>query len=564
MAAGKKLTQEEFIARAKEVHGDKYDYSKVAYKNSSVKVCIVCPEHGEFWQNPSQHLSGVGCPKCAGKGKTREDFIEKATVVHNGKYDYSKVVYKGVDKKVCIICPEHGEFWQQPNLHLKGCGCPKCSGNVKRTAEDFFLKAKEVHGDKYDLSKVNYVDNKTKVCIICPKHGEFMITPKNFLRGNGCRKCATELHAQKNRKDKQYFLERARNKHGNKYDYSKVKYIDASTKVCIICPEHGEFWQTPNDHYHSGCEICAREARAKKKVEKASNTFREKAVGVHGNKYDYSKVEYKSAKEKVCIICPEHGEFWQAPTTHLRCAVFPRCQGNFRLTKEEFIEKANEIHGGKYDYSKVEYKNIRTKICIICPEHGEFWQKPEHHLSAHGCPNCQGLTKEYKFNLLEEFIDEFHLREFLMTNDENMIYIILRNIEKIDPKYNPIVKDIDRAFRSNSNDPIKDLEDKYRKTDVEITNEAATNMHSSTSIQALDLDDDDAVDSYINNTTEGEKKNETKEPTIEDLTKARESEIKMINKIEHMLTPEDRQFIKDKFLNDKRRAWISQREKIGK
>ena len=335
------------------------------------------------------------------KKLTTEDFIEKATAVHHGKYDYSKVVYKGVDKKVCIICPEHGEFWQQANLHLKGCGCPKCSGNVKRTAEDFFIKAREVHGDKYDLSKVNYVENKTKICVICPEHGEFMITPKNFLRGNGCRKCATELHAQKRKKDKQYFLERARKKHGDKYDYSKVEYIDASTKVCIICPEHGEFWQTPNDHYHSGCEMCAREARAKKRVEKASNAFKEKAIAVHGNKYDYSKVEYKSAKEKVCIICPEHGEFWQAPTTHLGGAGCPRCQGNFRLTKEEFVEKANKVHGGKYNYSKVEYKNISTKVCIICPEHGEFWQTPESHLSGHGCPNCQGLTRGYKLSLLE-------------------------------------------------------------------------------------------------------------------------------------------------------------------
>jgi hypothetical protein len=122
-----KLTTEEFIAKAKAVHGDKYDYSKVEYVDSKTEVCIVCREHGEFWQKPKNHLSGYGCPICSGRKKMRTiDFINRAKYIHGDKYDYSKAEYKGNTEKVCIICPDHGEFWQRANNHLKGVGCPKC------------------------------------------------------------------------------------------------------------------------------------------------------------------------------------------------------------------------------------------------------------------------------------------------------------------------------------------------------------------------------------------------------------------------------------------------------
>ena len=118
---GKKLTTEEFIIKAKEVHGDKYDYSKVNYINVDTKVCIICPTHGEFLQMPSSHLNGRGCPRCSGNKKlTTEEFIIKAREINGDKYDYTKVEYVNNSTKVCIICPTHGEFWQTPNGHLSG------------------------------------------------------------------------------------------------------------------------------------------------------------------------------------------------------------------------------------------------------------------------------------------------------------------------------------------------------------------------------------------------------------------------------------------------------------
>ena len=128
-----------FIEKARQIHNDKYDYSKVNYVNSRTKVCIICPTHGEFWQTPHNHLKGYGCAEC-GKEKshlpkiTIEDFISKSKERHGNKYDYSKAYYKTWDAKVCIICPEHGEFWQTPSNHINGSGCPKCANEKRKNA----------------------------------------------------------------------------------------------------------------------------------------------------------------------------------------------------------------------------------------------------------------------------------------------------------------------------------------------------------------------------------------------------------------------------------------------
>ena len=189
----KKLTQEEFVKRAKQIHGDRYDYSKVEYVDMHTKVCIICPEHGEFWQKPLTHLysGGHGCIDCVNKRPhNKETFIKKSRQIHGDKYDYSKVEYVNNKTKVCIICPEHGEFWQKPEKHMnQGHGCPKCGGTGKLTQKEFIDKCKIIHHFKYDYSKVDYINTETKVCIICPEHGEFWQTPHSHLQGQGCPYC---------------------------------------------------------------------------------------------------------------------------------------------------------------------------------------------------------------------------------------------------------------------------------------------------------------------------------------------------------------------------------------
>lgn len=186
----KRYTTEEFIAKAKAVHGNKYDYSRVVYVDSVTLVSIVCPEHGEFRQRPAMHLSGTGCPGCANErirkalSDTRESFIEKARIVHGDKYDYSLVEYVGSDQKVKILCPIHGEFEQSPHDHLAGkecrvCGRNKSDENRKKGLQYFLDQAHAVHGDKYDYSKVDLKTRMEKVTIICPVPEEIEQAPYN-------------------------------------------------------------------------------------------------------------------------------------------------------------------------------------------------------------------------------------------------------------------------------------------------------------------------------------------------------------------------------------------------
>lgn len=134
----RKLTTEDFIEKATKVHGDKYNYGKSDYINYKTKVCIICPEHGEFWQTPANHLFGKGCLKCGieknrvSQSSSSEEFINKAIKIHGLKYDYSNVVYVMCEDKVEIICPKHGEYYQAPSSHLSGSGCPEC-GVLKRS-----------------------------------------------------------------------------------------------------------------------------------------------------------------------------------------------------------------------------------------------------------------------------------------------------------------------------------------------------------------------------------------------------------------------------------------------
>lgn len=181
-----------FVEKAKSVHGSKYDYSGVIYVNSKTKVIIKCPFHGSFYQRPDSHLAERGCSECDNDSRraSKEEFIKRARLVHGDKYDYSKVEYVNKETKVTITCPLHGDFYQRPGSHLANCGCNKCGEyRTRLTQDEFILKAKQKHGNRYNYDKVSYVNNKTPVVIICPKHGEVKQKPFNHLAGNGCYKC---------------------------------------------------------------------------------------------------------------------------------------------------------------------------------------------------------------------------------------------------------------------------------------------------------------------------------------------------------------------------------------
>ncbi len=187
------LTNEKFIERAIKVHGNKYDYSKVDYTGNANKVIIICKVHGEFYQKPNHHWDGNGCPECMGlKRYSNQEFIIKAKAIHNNFYDYSKTRYINSYTPVTVICPNHGEFYPQPATHLLKRGCMKCFyDRIANTTDKFIKKAREVHGDKYNYSKVVYINRTTKVVIICPIHGEFKQSPRDHIQGTGCPICSS-------------------------------------------------------------------------------------------------------------------------------------------------------------------------------------------------------------------------------------------------------------------------------------------------------------------------------------------------------------------------------------
>ena len=328
------------------------------------------------------------------KKLTTEEFIKRSNLAHNNKFDYSLVEYKGNLTKVKIICPIHGEFEQIPKSHMKGTGCVKCRGEYALTTERFIFFSNEKHNNKYDYSLVNYKDMSTKVKISCPKHGIFEQTPGNHLKGHNCSSCSGVKVPTT-----EEFIINANKVHNNKYDYSLVEYKNANIKIKIICLIHGVFEQEPGNHTQGqGCPKCLGKNRT---TEDLIIDFNK----IHNFKYDYSLIEFTKCNDKIKIICKKHGIFEQTPQSHLSGSGCNICGGSKKKTNEEFIIESNIIHNYKYDYSLSEYKNAKTKIKIICKEHGVFEQKPSHHITGIGCPSCN------------ESKGEKEVRNFLISNN---------------------------------------------------------------------------------------------------------------------------------------------------
>lgn len=183
-----------------------------------------------------------------------EEFIRKANITHKNKYTYSKTLYMNSRTKVIVTCSQHGDFCQTPNHHLSGGGCPSCSGNRKLSTEEFIVKAKELHGDKYGYNDVVYINNSTNVLINCRTHGNFTQRPMHHLSGSGCNKCIIDRNTYSTKE----FINSAIKIHGLTYDYSDSVYVTTKLPINIRCIKHGTFSQTPNSHLSgSGCPSCS-------------------------------------------------------------------------------------------------------------------------------------------------------------------------------------------------------------------------------------------------------------------------------------------------------------------
>jgi len=298
--------------------------------------------------------------------------------------------------------------------------------------ELFIKKAKKIHGEKYDYSLLdNNVNYKSKIVIICKKHDlEFKQNPNNHLRGKGCKICAKEERKRKLKMNKNEFIKKAREVHNDKYDYSKVEYINYHTKVCIICPEHGEFWQSPSKHIPRkfGCKKCG--MLNKTQCQPMNNEyFIKKAREVHGDKYDYSKVEYIKTHKNVKIVCLVHGEFEQLPSNHLRynrgC---PKCNANFSNVEKDFLKFIEKNYFGEV---LVNVKNIINpyELDVYLPDlklafefNGLYWHSEKFvHKNYH-------LDKTLKCELNDKEIHLIHIYEDDWTYKQDIVKSRILNL----------------------------------------------------------------------------------------------------------------------------------------
>ena len=284
--------------------------------------------------------------------KTLEEFLADAKALHGDKYDYSLVTeYVNNRTPVTIICKTCGKpFPQKPHLHLAGHGCTHCANNTQLTTEEFIRRAKEVWGDRYTYEKSVYTAIKSKVIVTCPIHGDFPTTAYDFLQGHGCYDCGVETVKQKRRKKQEDFIAQCKAVHGDRYDYSQTVYRGKRQKVTIICRKHGPFEQWPGSHVAGeGCKWCKRDMQ-KDLFSMGRDEFIAKARAVHGNRYDYSKVVYVNNKTNVTVICPDHGPFEVMPQDHIQkkngC---PKCQTS---KGETVIHVWLDTHGIKHKWHK--------------------------------------------------------------------------------------------------------------------------------------------------------------------------------------------------------------------
>lgn len=342
----------------------------------------------------------------------QEEFIKKSSLVHKCFYSYEKVVYIKAGLKVEIICPIHGSFFQSPHLHSLGAGCKACADKAKgikkrlQAAEEFEERARKVHGSKYDYPNVLYENSAKKIEVFCPRHGPFKIIPNAFLRGVGCNKCGVESMASKQATGITEFIQRAAALHENKYDYSHVVYKSSHEYVKIICPIHGLFTQVPSAHLAGrGCSLCGF-IQSANSTRNSLDDFIKDAKKIHGKKYDYSQAIYSNSSLKLTIICPTHGPFKQTPGHHIHSTQgCPAC-ANRDMDLEKFIKRAYQIHGNKFDYSEGIYLGARKFIRIICAIHGPFNQRAYNHLNGRGCVLCVDAMNSKGVRKIETWLNK--------------------------------------------------------------------------------------------------------------------------------------------------------------
>jgi hypothetical protein len=400
-----------FIDKSIEVHKNFYDYSRFVYVNAHAPGEIICPVHGSFFQKPYVHKNGSGCPKCGNKRtglskfKTNEQYIEDCVGKMGDLYDYSKTNYKSVKDDIEVICRKHGSFFVNAGSHyMWGKGCRECvlekqreiSKGQRYTTEDFKNNGSIKHNNFYDYTKTVYVHCNEKVIITCPLHGDFLQIPAAHLQGSGCYVCGLGKSSKLTTPE---FIERARKKHKDRYDYSKTVYTGALDDVIIICKIHGEFNQKASNHLLGhGCSACGR-IMSHSEVE-IVDFLKEQNIVVEQH------VKSIISPKELDIYVPTHnlaieydGVYWHSETTGGK-------DRNYHLSKTTECEKSNISLLHIFDY---EWENSSDIVkSIICSKLGIYTDK----IYARKCTINENLSsKKYR-----EFCSVNHIQGYISSS----------------------------------------------------------------------------------------------------------------------------------------------------
>ena len=301
-----KLTTEEFIAKAKAVHGDRYDYSKVQYIDMNTKVCIVCKKHGEFKQRPSNHIAGRGCTKCAAEVNAAKMKLWTEERCQELALRYTEMkAFRTECTEAYNAALKHKWLKNYPWLsYIIDVSKPK-KKRQSYTQEEIIERLRAIFGDRYSYEKVEYKAMKVPIILICHEknadgveHGEFSMRPDNIFSGKqGCPKCYDDRRSRLQRKPVETFIQEARKIHGELYEYHKVDYVNTNSKVCIVCKIHGEFWQTPSNHLKGkGCPYCS--GNAKK--------WNKETCEQEAHKYEYI-FDFRTKSPGACNVAQRNG-----------------------------------------------------------------------------------------------------------------------------------------------------------------------------------------------------------------------------------------------------------------
>ncbi len=449
-----KKTNDDFIKEAKMIH-NKYDYSLVEYINNKTKIKIICPEHGIFEQIPKTHLKGSGCKKCViRKPKyNKEEIINKLKSIHGDKYEYPDFDFNTLDDKISLYCKEHGFINKKIHEHFK-YGCKKCyykniSSSLRSSKKDFIKKSNGVHGYLYDYSLVEYKNNRTKIKIICKKHGEFEQTPSNHISGQGCPNCRKskgesfiEKFLIKNKINyyTQFIFNDCRFINPLKFDFYLYDYnicieFDGAQHYAKNKKESYFYDKTIKERdnikteyckknniklirikYHSIKNIDSILSKVLKKenvlnMSKKKENFIKKSIELWGYKYDYSKVDYIDYKTPVEI---GYKGLWykQTPNKHLQGKRIEFQES--RMSTDNFIILSKEVWGDdRFDYSECEYLGTNVKVRLF-DKLKDRWikQVPKSHLKGFEVVKLTSVEFLERCNLVHDFKYKYDLNQY--------------------------------------------------------------------------------------------------------------------------------------------------------